>query len=251
MRESLTSDGISASYSVMPIDCCEQSYAAWSQDGVNLENYSLSRLEEIRRINELSHTGSAFSCIMSFAGFLNTLAYGKQDKSSWTGDELNYHESDGKYFIDFFHTFVKRLWCKLDRKQGKAVHPRQVPSTPSYKASDFNTWGEILYSYARCSLVHNMNVIGNRDKNVRQDQIILQLTHCGDTSQNDFKIEELENNGAFALVPNTGDSIVLTLDAFSLCDSLRLAILRIFQDADASKSAVDVAASYPVLMKLR
>ena len=46
-------------------------------DSVRLTDYCLRRLPEIRRINEMSRTPSAFSCLMSFIGFLSTLVYGK------------------------------------------------------------------------------------------------------------------------------------------------------------------------------
>lgn len=66
-------------------------------DAVLLTDYCLQRLAEIRRINELSHTPSAFSCLMSFIGFLSSLVY------------ENMTELDA--YTRFCHDYVKELYC--------------------------------------------------------------------------------------------------------------------------------------------
>ena len=53
----------------------------WFDDPVNIEQYCFDRLEEIRKINMLSHTPTAFAVIFSFMGFLSQFA-GVDDEES-------------------------------------------------------------------------------------------------------------------------------------------------------------------------
>ena len=196
-------------------------------DAVLLTDYCLQRLAEIRRINELSHTPSAFSCLMSFIGFLSSLVY------------ENMTELDA--YTRFCHDYVKELYCFKNIVKKKSILPR----TSGHPKN--NSWGEVIYSLIRCGLVHNMNVSGN--KNSGQDQIKVALTHEPFHGAN-CRVYKFGPYDKAKLVAENDDAVVLVINVFDLCDSVQRAIIRMFQKSKVRASASRVLGQRPVIEQI-
>lgn len=101
----------------------------WFDDPVNIEQYCLDRLSEIRQINSLSHTPSAFSVIFSFMGFLAQFA------------GVDNEESHG--YRDLTMKYMRHLRCCVNNvNTGVPVVARTwVSGKKLGEQSLFNTWG--------------------------------------------------------------------------------------------------------------
>ena len=197
-------------------------------DSVRLTDYCLRRLQEIRHINEMSRTPSAFSCLMSFIGFLSTLVYGK--------DGLKEVES----YSRFMHDYVKELKCSLVVRKGVCATPR----SSGHPAN--NSWGEVIYSLVRCGLVHNLNVSGKKKS---QEQVTIALTHsplcgCG------YGLRKFGRYKKPRLVAHGNESVVLAINAFDLCDAIQCAIIRMFQKPKVRASVKDALAEMPLIRRI-
>ena len=197
-----------------------------------VEDYCLQRLDEIRRINELSHTPAAFSCLMSFIGFLSSLACDERIIKQ----EINRCSK-------FVHDYVKELYCCRGVTQAKCTTARN-----SGHANN-NTWGEVIYSMVRCGLVHNMNVSGNKAPG--QDQIRIALTH--DPLPHLCRECRIYRFGSYAhpkLVAKNDEAVVLVINVFDLCDAVRKAVIRMFQTKKVQNTAKRVLAQSPIIQQI-
>ena len=197
-------------------------------DSVSLTEYCLDRLSEIRRINELSHTPSAYSCLMSFIGFLAPLVY-----------ENDRHEVDA--YTKFIHEYMKELYCARIAKKKEGVRVRASGHNKN------NSWGEVIYSFVRCGLVHNMNVTGKKNNN--QEQIKVMLTHEAFRCK-DCRVYKFGSYDKAQLVVGNDETIVLVINAFDLCDAVRKAIIRMFQKAKVRASARRVLKLHPIIRQI-
>ena len=202
------------------------------RDSVLVEDYCLQRLDEIRRINELSHTPAAFSCLMSFIGFLSSLA---------CDERIIKPEIDR--CSKFVHDYVKELYCCKGINQAKCTTARN-----SGHANN-NTWGEVIYSMVRCGLVHNMNVSGNKAPG--QDQIKIALTH--DPVPHLSRRCRIYRFGSYAhpkLVAKNDEAVVLVINVFDLCDAVRKAVIRMFQKKKVQNNAMRVLSQRPIIQQI-
>ena len=195
-------------------------------DAVSLAVYCIQRLAEIRRINEWSHTPSAFSCLMSFIGFLASLVYEQQN------------ETDA--YPKFFHDYIKEMYCaKIVRKEtGFQVRESGHPKN--------NSWGEAIYSLVRCGLLHNMNVTG---KKTEQNQIKVVLTHMPFQGKG-CRVYKFGSYKNARLVAQDDQIVTLVINVFDLCDAVQKAIIRMFQKTKVRASARRVLAQRPIIMQI-
>lgn len=208
----------------------------WFDDPVNIEQYCLDRLAEIRQINSLSHTPSAFSVIFSFMGFLAQFA-GVDDQ-----------ESHG--YSDLTMKYMRHLRCcvKNVNIEGAVVSRTWVSSKKLGDQNLFNTWGEVLYSLGRCGLVHSLSTQGNRD--VKQDQIDLRLTH-GKVAGSQLVDLFVSNNGVDSpafVISNATEIKQIVISADDLCDSVQYGIVRMFQNPDVVNRARTIMQTRPAIM---
>ena len=201
-------------------------------DSVSVEDYCLQRLDEIRRINELSHTPSAFSCLMSFIGFLSSLAY---------DERIIKQEIDR--CSKFMHDYVKELYCC------RGINKAKCTTTRNSGHNNNNTWGEVIYAMVRCGLVHNMNVSGNKAPG--QDQIKVALTH--DPLPHLCRKCRIYRFGSYdhpKLVAKNDEAVVLVINVFDLCDAVRKAVIRMFQKKKVQNNARRVLAQRPIIQQI-
>lgn len=212
---------------------CYHSNAAYGKhklpkiDAVSLTEYCLQRLSEIRRINELSHTPSAYSCLMSFIGFLATLVYE--------------NEKEVDAYTKFVHEYIKEMYCARVVEKGTGVQVR----TSGHNKN--NSWGEVIYSFVRCGLVHNMNVTGKKNNN--QEQIRVALTHVPFPGKG-YGVYKFGPYDKARLVVGNDETVVLVINAFDLCDAVRKAIIRMFQKSKVRASARRVLAKHPIIRQI-
>jgi len=195
-------------------------------DAVSLTDYCLRRLSEIRQINEISHTPSAYSCLMSFIGFLASLVYEGQN------------ETDA--YPKFVHDYIKELYCARIIKKDNSFHARSSGHPHN------NSWGEVIYSLVRCGLVHNMNETGKEDN---QNQIKVALTHLPFQG----KCCKLYKFGLYKnarLIAGNDETAILVLNVFDLCDAVQKAIIRMFQKQKVRVSAGRMVAHRPVIRQI-
>jgi len=197
-------------------------------DPADIECYCLNRLSEIRQINMCSHTPSAFSCLMSYVGFLSELAYGlKDERGNLIGETKRYE--------NYCNQYMGHLWCwlKAESKKVKDLSPSR------------NSWGLTLYSLIRCGLVHNMNLTGRRS----QDQIQIYLTHDRLTGK-DYKCVDFGTLEALNPVVKDDESISIVINVFDLCDAVQHSIVKMFHDKKVRDKSVEVMREYPVIQKV-
>ena len=197
-------------------------------DAVSLTEYCLQRLSEIRQINELSHTPSAYSCLMSFIGFLATLVY-----------ENEKHEVDA--YTKFVHEYIKEMYCARVVEKKTGVQVRVSGHNKN------NSWGEVIYSFVRCGLVHNMNVTGKKNNN--QEQIKVLLTHVSFQGK-DCRVYKFGSYDKARLVVGNDETVVLVINAFDLCDAVRKAVIRMFQKSKVRASARRVLMQHPIIRQI-
>ncbi len=201
-------------------------------DSISAEDYCLQRLDEIRRINELSHTPSAFSCLMAFICFLSSLA---------CDERIIKREIDR--CSKFVHDYVKELYCC------RGINKAKCTTTRNSGHNNNNTWGEVIYAMVRCGLVHNMNVSGN--KTPGQDQIKVALTH--DPLPHLCRKCRIYRFGSYAhpkLVAKNDEAVVLVINVFDLCDAVRKAVIRMFQKKKVQNTAKRVLAQRPIIQQM-
>ncbi len=196
-------------------------------DAVTLTDYCLERLAEVRRINELSHTPSAVSCLMSFIGFLSSLVYEG--------------EKDIDAYPPFVHDYIKEMYCARIVEKPKCSQPRKTGHPND------NSWGEVIYSMLRCGLVHNMNASGN--KALGQDQIQVVLTHEPFHGK-DYRLYKFGSYARPKYVAENNESVVLVFNVFDLCDAVRKAVIRMFQKKKVQNTAKRVLAQRPIIQKI-
>ena len=197
-------------------------------DAVSITDYCLRRLAEIKRINELSHTPSAYSCLMSFIGFLATLVY-----------ENERYEVDT--YTKFVHEYIKEMYCARVVEKKTGVQSRVSGHNKN------NSWGEVIYSLVRCGLVHNMNVTGKKNNN--QEQIRVVLTHVPFQGK-DCKVYKFGSYDKARLVVDNDEFVVLVINAFDLCDAVQKAIIRMFQKSRVRASASHVLKQHSIVRQI-
>lgn len=208
----------------------------WFDDPVNIEQYCLDRLAEIRQINSFSHTPSAFSVVFSFMGFLAQFA------------GMDNEESHG--YRDLTMKYMRHLRCCVKNVYlGVPVVARTwVSGKKLGEQSLFNTWGEVLYSLGRCGLVHSLSTQGNRD--VSQNQIDLRLTHgkVEDSQLVDLFVSDNGADGPAFVISNETEIKQIVISAEDMCDSIQRGIIRMFQDPNVVNRAKTIMRIRPAIM---
>lgn len=215
----------------------------WEYDLCNqndVEQYCRDRLSEIRKINELSHTPSAFGCIASYVAALASYVYGRK-------------KSDKDTFKKFCDNYLGEIKCELQVCSSSEVI--DCPSKEGWRTRwyAFCRWSRILsvlsgpkphevdtsfsgvlYESVRCGIVHSLSVKSHdigRAKKVR-----VCLTH--DDLVN-AKLEQIKDCDLYAMVSDKKQYLKLKINAFDFCTAVESAIGKIF-DGTGSVSVTKV-----------
>ena len=149
------------------------------------------------------------------------------------------HEVDA--YTKFVHEYIKEMYCARVVEKKPGVQVRVSGHNKN------NSWGEVIYSFVRCGLVHNMNVTGK--KNNIQEQIKVVLTHVPFQGK-DCRVYKFGSYDKARLVVGNDEAVVLVINAFDLCDAVRKAIIRMFQKSKVRASACRVLIQRPIVKQI-
>lgn len=200
-----------------------QTIESYFDDPVHIIKYCFARIYEIEKINQYSHTPSAYVCILTFLSFL------AQAMHNATRDEE-------AHFKAYCNKHLRHLRC---RRSERSVDTLVQPST------DINTWGAILYKLVRCGLVHAMSSSGNRAP--QQNQIEVRLTHSTLKDAETYEFVDSQNN-AKPVTDAPQSAVTVTVCAFDLIDAVRDSIVRISIDSGDMENMRRYFKAHPPLL---
>lgn len=212
---------LSSSMVGTPINVDGQKIEDYFKDDIHILRYCLARIDEIAKINQFSHTPSAYCCILTFLAFIGMASCNS------TGQE-------GEHFKDYCNNHLLRLRCKrTERKESGAKPKERVKTNPDGSPKpDVNTWGDVLYKLLRCGLVHCLSSTGNREPN--QNEVEIRLTH--EPIEEAETCEFMANGSPTSVLKPEWKAVTLTINAFDLCEAVKNSILHIYTEkSDADK----------------
>lgn len=212
---------LSSSMIGTPINVDGQKIEDYFKDDIHILRYCLARIDEIAKINQVSHTPSAYVCILTFLAFLGMAS------SNSTGQE-------GEHFKGYCNKHLLRLRCKRTERKESGAMPNERTRTDKdgNPKTDVNTWGEVLYKLLRCGLVHSLSSTGNRDPN--QNEVEIRLTH--EPIEEAETCEFMANGSPTSVLNPNWKAVSLTINAFDLCEAVKNSILHIYtENSDTDK----------------